>query len=104
MPVFDFECSCGYVFEEYLTTTELPPSVCPKCKKVGEITKLFPTNIQVRIALSGHEFRQKLADDEKQIRRELQTNEKLRANICGEDKYHQISTEQSNLSKDLKNL
>jgi len=107
MPVFDFQCSsCDYLEEDYyLTTNEKPLTLCPKCGK-ETMQKLFPTNIQVRVSIGAQDLQQHIRNEQRKIRKELQTNENLRANISGtgEAGYHEGLSNISKTEGNLKNL
>ena len=105
MPCFDLECTeCNHFIEDfYLTTTEKPPTECPECHQ-QTLKKLFPNNVIVRVAFGAQEMQQHLKEEKQKIRKELKTNENLRANLAGNENYHNTLTTASEISKNLKNL
>jgi putative FmdB family regulatory protein len=86
MPLYDYRCKkCGYTFEVLHKIAESGPSECPKCNH-AEVGKIISA-VHGKVELSGHELKAKIKEDAKKLKMESMTNEKVRANLVGEDKY-----------------
>lgn len=90
MPTYEHECLvCKEEFEDfYSTTAPIPP--CPKCG--GEAKRLICGTSKGKVELTGAEYAEKVKADTRQLKREMRTNENLRANLIGESRYNQLTT------------
>jgi len=105
MPFYDHECDfCGYIWEDFYSMVDDPPTTCPSCNTTGKVKRLISNNIAVRVALHGQELKDKINEDRKKMSREVAKDENLRANIMGEDKYHQDQIRSKELDDNLKQL
>lgn len=94
MPTYLYECETHGEFEEYHSMS-IVLEFCPKCQeeKVDPpktIKKLINCGTKGVVELSGHELDAKLKDDIRQLKNELPKNEKMYANMLGEDKYQEL--------------
>jgi len=75
--------------------------VCPKCNQ-NTLRKIFPTNFIVRVQLSGQEMHAKIQEDSKKIAQHAKNSESFRANLIGENSYHQTQSEIGTVNSNLK--
>jgi len=105
MPFYDHECgACGHIWEDFYSMVTDPPTVCPECKAEGQVKRLIPDNISVRVPLKGRELKAKIAEDSKKLAQQVKTDENLKANIVGEERYHTEEKAKKELSDNLKQL
>ncbi len=97
MPTYEHLCeACNEEFEDDYSIVKDPPTTCPLCKVEGKVKRLISGGSGRGIVTLGHqEFKEKAVTDANNLRREIRSNENIRANIIGEDTYHQ-----SELNKD----
>lgn len=90
MPTYLHEClKCTDEFEDfYSTTAQIPP--CPKCG--GEAKRLICGTTKGKVELTGADWAAKVKGDTQQLKRDMRTNENLRANLVGESRYNQLTT------------
>ena len=82
----DYRCKeCGHTFEALHKIADPGPSECPECGH-KEVSKLLSA-VHGKVELTGHELTAKVKEDAKKLKQEAATNEKVRANLVGEDKY-----------------
>lgn len=88
MPIYEHQCeTCEYVWEDYFSSYKSPvPNECPKCHS-NKIIRLISW-CRGKVELSGKELIQSLKNQGKQLSNQAKSNEKLTADIVGEDKYH----------------
>jgi len=105
MPTYEHICThCSYEWEEFYSIKADPPTVCPKCKTEGKVKRLISGGSGKGIVtLTGHELNAKIKSDAKKLKRAAGKNEKMLANLVGEERYHQNKLLQSEIKKDLKN-
>jgi len=105
MPFYDHECgACGHIWEDFYSMVTDPPDTCPKCEVVGQVKRLIANNIAVRVPLKGNELKAKIKEDAQKMRQEVATNEKLKANLVGEDRYHKEELSKKEINDNLKQL
>ena len=88
MPTYDFLClneSCKNEFDEFQSMND-PYPPCPKCG-CTEIKRLISQGSSVKVELYGQELMSKLRSDGLKLKKQAYKDEKLLANIVGEDKY-----------------
>jgi hypothetical protein len=79
-----------------------PPTVCPECKTDGKVKRLISGGSGRGIVrLTGHERTAHIASESRKFQKQLATNENLRANVVGEEKYHQDQLSKSKLDNEL---
>jgi putative FmdB family regulatory protein len=40
MPIFDYRCDCGHIWEEMILSDNKDPIKCPACNMIGQNTRL----------------------------------------------------------------
>jgi len=92
MPTYLHEClKCTEEFEDfYGINAPLPP--CPKCGDEGEVRRLICGTNKGQVTLTGQDYTNKVKADTAQLKRDVRTNENLRANLIGENRYNQLTT------------
>lgn len=90
MPTYPHIChACEFEWEEFYSIRDEPPTKCPKCETEGQVERLIGGCCGRGIVqLTGHELNEKIKEDSAKFEREVQSNEKLLANLVGEQKYH----------------
>lgn len=88
MPIFEFKCeTCLHEWEDLYRNSEERPEKCPECDSEGPFEKLLSVCVG-KVELSGHELKQKLISDGKKIAHKARKNEKVLADIVGDNKLH----------------
>lgn len=95
MPTYLYECSVHGEFEEYHSISKTL-DMCPKCEAEGlepkQLKKLINCLSVGVVELQGQELVDKLKGDAKKLKSEAAKNEKVYANLLGEDKYQALQT------------
>ena len=95
MPTYLYLCPDHGEFEEYHSMRDLIED-CPKCKDEGKepqkVKRLICGTNRGVVELTGQELVNKVKSDAKQLQKDAAKDERLYANILGEDKYHQLQT------------
>ena len=86
MPLYDYGCKdCSHVFEAFHKIADPGPSECPECG--SENVRKLLSAVSGKVELTGHELKAQIKKDAQKLKHEAATNEKVRANLVGEDKY-----------------
>jgi putative FmdB family regulatory protein len=102
---YEHKCyACDHEWEESYSIHADPPKVCPNCKVEGKVKRLITGAPAVRVTLGRIEQKVKLKEETLDLSRKMKTDERLRANIMGEDKYHEQKVAEKTISDNLKNL
>jgi putative FmdB family regulatory protein len=91
MPTYEHICmneECQYEWEDEYSIKDDPPQLCPKCGKNTAKRLISGGSGKGKVELYGRELSEKLKDDTQKLKKELATNETLRANFYGETKYN----------------
>jgi putative FmdB family regulatory protein len=108
MPFYDHRCGdCGHEWEDFYSITKCVPGYpeeCPKCKAKGNIKRLLSADIGVSVPLTGRELKQSIVKEREKIKKQMAKDENLRANIMGEDNYHNTETNVKKIGEELKQL
>lgn len=108
MPFYDHQCGeCGHEWEDFYSITKCVPGYpeeCPSCGAKGRVKRLLSANIGVSVPLTGAELKQSITKEREKIRSQVAKDEKLQANLMGEDKYHNTQVNASKICDDLKQL
>jgi len=103
MPNYDHECyECKHQWEQFYSINKEPPTECPKCK--GKARRIILTAPGSNVVLSGGALKEHLAQESQKIKREVENNENLKANIIGEDNYHNTQINTAKIGEDLRQL
>jgi putative FmdB family regulatory protein len=109
MPTYEFKCQavleeekpCDHEWEEFLSITAPDPEECPKCHSKGKILRLISGGSgRGTVELYGQELVDKLKADANKIKGEAAKNEKVYANLLGEDRYQQLQTQMDQRKRD----
>lgn len=96
MPTYLYECPVHGEFEEYHSISILLED-CPKCKEEGKevqkIKKLINCNAKGVVQLTGQDLADKVKADAAQLQRDANRDEKVYANLLGNDRYQQLQTQ-----------
>jgi len=105
MPFYDHECKeCGHIWEDFYSMVTDPPDKCPECGFISKKHRVPINHIEVRAPLTGRDLKTKLTAERRQLREKLNKDEKLRANIAGEDRYQNSEVSRKELGENLKNI
>jgi len=103
MPTYEHICEeCGHEWEEFYSINADPPEKCPKCDK--EAVKRLISGGAGRgiVELVGGELKEKVANDVKDMKRRLKTDDKFAANFYGESKFNGNINHNEKANKELK--
>lgn len=105
MTTYEHKCfadGCEFEWEAVYGMTEDPPTLCPDCNVNGKVKRLISGGSGKGIVrLAGMDLRNKLKADGVAMRRRASTDENYKANIIGEDVYHQQQLGKDSLTADL---
>jgi len=108
VPTYEHKCfadDCGHEWEEVYGMTIDPPTVCPSCEVDGQVKRLISGGSGPGIMRrTGAEIKAGMTSNIRQMRDRAQTDENFRANLVGEDKYHQDRLQKDALTKELVNI
>jgi putative FmdB family regulatory protein len=92
MPIYEHQCqSCGYEWEDEYSIKADPPEVCPKCEQ-KTVKRLISLGGKGVVELTGNDLIEKVKNDASNLKKEASMNEKLYANLLGEDKYQNLQS------------
>ena len=92
MPIYEHQCEkCNHIWEDLFSSWRSPvPEECPNCKEKGHIKRLTSwCSGKVEYPFGSKEHVASLKEDARKIKQQAKNDENLRANIIGEDRYHQ---------------
>jgi hypothetical protein len=96
MPTYEFLHDledCQHEWEEVLSIKAPDPMCCPKCGKEGNIVRLISGGSgRGIIDLQGQELIDKCKSDAQKIKKEAAKDEKVYANLLGEERYQALQT------------
>ena len=89
MPTYEHICNhCQHEWEDVYGMMEDPPTICPECKEQGKVQRLISGGSGRGIVqLTGHDLRAHVHAEAQSWKKEAMKDEKLLANLVGEDKY-----------------
>lgn len=88
MPTYEHLCAhCEEEFEDTYSMKAEPPTTCPLCGEEGGVKRLISLTAPGIVEVTGHELKQKLKEQGRQLKTEALRNENKLANLVGEDKY-----------------
>jgi putative FmdB family regulatory protein len=101
MPTYDHACyECEYEWEDVYSIHADPPTVCPKCG--GKARRVINTAPACKVKLEGAELKRHIKEERKKIKHQLKSDESLRANLMGEDKFHNTETNVKKVGEELR--
>ena len=93
MPTYEFQCEdCKHEWEVYQSMSAPNPEECPSCKITGKTKKLISLGSKGVVELYGQDLVDKLKGDVQQIKKDAAKDERVYANLLGDDKYQAIQT------------
>ena len=102
MPTYEHGCTCGFEWEEEYSIKADPPTLCPECKKEGGVTRFISGGSgRGIIILAGHDLNAHLKSEGKKLHSLAMKDENVRANLIGEEKYHNQLLESNKIMDDL---
>lgn len=92
MPTYEHKCeTCKHQWEDEYSIKVDPPKVCPECT-AETVVRLISLSGKGVVTLAGQELTDKIKGDAQALKREAASNEKVYANLLGEEKYHNLQT------------
>lgn len=106
MPTYPHIChACNFEWEEIYGMTADPPTICPNCKKEGQVERLIAGGCgEAIITLTGYELNEKLKKDAADFKKQAYKDEKLMANLVGEEKYHRNEIQRDQIKRDFSGM
>lgn len=102
MPTYEHKCTCGHEWEDFYSIKADPPTICPSCEQEGGVDRLISGGSgRGIVVLTGRDLKTQIFHDAMKARKRAATDETYRANIIGEDKYHQSQLNKDSLQSDL---
>ena len=100
MPAYLHTCnSCEFEWEDTYSIKLDPPTKCPSCEIDGSVKRLINGLPSVKMVMSGAELKDYVKQEQKKIAHQLKTDENLKANLAGEEKYNNFVSESQRLDK-----
>ena len=104
MPTYLYECPTHGEFEEFHSMSQML-EVCPKCQAEGvaepqKLKQLINCLSKGTVELYGQDLVDKLAGDAKKLKGEAAKDEKVYANLLGDDKYQALQTKMDRQKKE----
>lgn len=108
MPTYEFKCQskveeqeCGHEWEEFLSIKAPDPEECPKCKAKGHVLRLISGGSgRGTVELYGQELVDKIKADANKVKAQAAKDEKIYANLLGEDRYQNLQTQMDKRKRD----
>ena len=93
MPTYEYQCDeCKFEWEDFVSMSAPLPEECPSCKVKGKTKKLISLGAKGVVELYGQELVDKIKSDAQKTKQEAAKDEKVYANLLGEEKYHALQT------------
>jgi putative FmdB family regulatory protein len=90
MPTYEHRCdTCEHEWEAEYSIKADPPKNCPKCE-AETVTRLISGTAKGVVELYGQELVDKIKDDAKKEKARAAKDEKVYANLLGEDRYQSL--------------
>lgn len=95
MPTYLYECQIHGEFEEYHSMSKIL-EMCPKCQEEGlepqQLKQLINCSSKGIVELTGQDLVDKIKSDAQKTKQEAAKDEKVYANLLGEEKYQSLQT------------
>jgi putative FmdB family regulatory protein len=92
MPTYEFQCQeCKHEWEDFMSITAPDPEACPKCQ-TKSVLRLCSMGSKGVVELNGQELVDKLKGDAQKLKKDAAKDEKVYANLLGDQKYHDLQT------------
>lgn len=102
MAIYEHYCfECEGIFEEIYSWRDEPPTTCSLCGAEGKVKRIPSLPARGQVILTGQELKAKTFEDAGKLRAQMQTDEKLRANLIGEDTFHANTKQHDNDMRDV---
>jgi putative FmdB family regulatory protein len=93
MPTYEHRCdTCKHEWEDSYSIKADPPKECPECK-AETVTRLISGATKGVVELYGQDLVDKIKADAQKEKAAAAKDEKIYANLLGEDKYHNLQTQ-----------
>lgn len=93
MPTYEHRCdTCKHEWEAEYSIKVDPPKTCPECKAETAV-RLISLGGKGVVELGGNELVEKLKADAKTLQKDARKDEKIYANLLGEDRYQNMQTQ-----------
>jgi putative FmdB family regulatory protein len=104
MPTYEFQCKeCKHEWEDFMSIKAPDPEECPSCKVKGQVLRLISGGSgRGTVELYGHELVDKLKGDAQKLKQDAAKNEKVYANLLGDDHYQALQTRIDTQKKERK--
>lgn len=101
MPIYDHQCQkCEYIWEDLFSSYKSPvPEECPKCKIKGKIKRIMSIPAVGVVEVNAQDRPRAFKEAQQKFRKEMQKNENERANVIGEERYHQIKSTEAKINE-----
>lgn len=102
MPTYEYNCPEHGIFEEFHSIS-IKLEKCPQCKENGkdqEIVRLISLGSRGIVQLEGQELVDKIKGEARELKKDAAKNEKVYANLLGEDKYQSLQVRLDQQKKD----
>lgn len=90
MPTYEHICdNCQHEWEDIYSIKQDPPKNCPSCnsESARRLISLVSNSV---IELTGHDLVAKVKRDTTNLKKDMHKDEKLYANLLGEDRYQSL--------------
>jgi hypothetical protein len=109
MAIYEHVCfACSGFFEEIYSYRDAPPTICSLCGVDGQVKRIPSLPARGRVPLTGQDLKKQTFKEAQDLKREMATNETLRANLIGEDKYNENvsrhDADMKDVPKNMKNI
>ncbi len=103
MTTYEHLCkACGYEWDEVYGMTVDPPTLCPECGVDGKVKRLVSGGSGKGIMRrSVGEIKANVASETRALKERARTDENFRANLVGEENYHQRVLQTEELENEL---
>ena len=103
MPTYEHLClHCTHEWEDMYSIKADPPTICPKCGTEGMVKRLVSGGCgRGIVTLTGYELAAHCKAEGRKTANEAMKDENLRANLIGEDRYHNQLLETDRVTNDL---
>jgi putative FmdB family regulatory protein len=93
MPTYEHRCdTCKHEWEADYSIKADPPKQCPECK-AETVTRLISGAPRGVVELYGQDLVDKIKADAKKTKADAAKDEKVYANLLGEDRYQSLQTQ-----------
>lgn len=93
MPTYEHRCdTCKHEWEDSYSIKADPPKQCPECK-AETVTRLISGTAKGVVELYGQDLVDKIKSDAQKEKAKAAKDEKVYANLLGEDRYQSLQTQ-----------